>query len=348
VPGGDATQAAAAYAAGPVSRLVAWGERQPLLGWWFYLGLGLATYAWGVGVEWAAGTRPLGSMDVDLAIAAPYGPFGLALWTLGLRIAKRALVVFWPATGWPESDRPAWNERMSFERRGPELLALALGALGGIAALLSTPAGVLGPESSRGVVYAAYLPVFVFGYATTTAGALTAVRWLRLTARIHREAMAVDVFDREPIYAFSRLTVMAGLGYSVAAYYSLTVNGAFQVGNAASALFIGGTMLFAVLVFTVPMWGIHERLNREKEALIRDVERRTNALVTELYARVDAGEFESTGVITSALSGTQALRERIDRLSTWPWPPQVLRGFVSALVLPLVIFILTRYLGDLL
>jgi hypothetical protein len=36
------------------------------------------------------------------------------------------------------------------------------------------------------------------------------------------------------------------------------------------------------------------------------------------------------------------LRDRIQRLPRSPWPPQLLRGFVSALVLPLVIYILTR------
>jgi hypothetical protein len=43
-----------------------------------------------------------------------------------------------------------------------------------------------------------------------------------------------------------------------------------------------------------------------------------------------------------AMAGMTTLRDRIQRLPTWPWPPQLLRGFVSALVLPLVIFVLTR------
>jgi hypothetical protein len=33
------------------------------------------------------------------------------------------------------------------------------------------------------------------------------------------------------------------------------------------------------------------------------------------------------------------------RLPTWPWPPQLLRGFVSALLLPIVIFVLTRVIS---
>jgi hypothetical protein len=47
-------------------------------------------------------------------------------------------------------------------------------------------------------------------------------------------------------------------------------------------------------------------------------------------------------MINDALTGLGALRERIVRLPTWPWPPQIFRGFVSALLLPIVVFILTR------
>jgi hypothetical protein len=46
--------------------------------------------------------------------------------------------------------------------------------------------------------------------------------------------------------------------------------------------------------------------------------------------------------MSDALAGMTTLRDGIQRLPTWPWPPQLLRGFVSALILPLVIYVLTR------
>jgi hypothetical protein len=61
-----------------------------------------------------------------------------------------------------------------------------------------------------------------------------------------------------------------------------------------------------------------------------------------MYRRIDAGEFDGTKVMSDALAAVAPLRDRIQRLPTWPWPPQLLRGFVSALVLPLVIYVLTR------
>ena len=63
--------------------------------------------------------------------------------------------------------------------------------------------------------------------------------------------------------------------------------------------------------------------------------------------RIDAGAFGTTKEITETLAGVTLMRERVVRLPTWPWPPQVFRGFVSALLLPLAIFILTRVIADL-
>ena len=144
------------------------------------------------------------------------------------------------------------------------------------------------------------------------------------------------------MYAFSRLTVLTGLGYVLLGYYSLTVNGTFTAGNvlAVGALVI--SMVVGVLTFVVPLWGIHERLVDEKALLVRGVDARVGRIGTEMYRRIDAGEFDGSKVMSDALAGVTTLRDRILHLPTWPWPQQLLRGFVSALILPLVIYVLTR------
>jgi hypothetical protein len=323
-------------------------DRLPGAGWWLFVVFGIGLFAWGQAIEWAAGRMPVGTFDLDLAASVPYGPYTMLALALGRRVALRALDTFWPATGWPDDQRAGWRDRILVIGFWPETLALAIGAVGGVASLAGAPASILGPESERLPVYVAYLPSFLAGYSLLAVGVLYTLRWLGLVSTIHREATAVDVFDREPIYAFSRLTLLSGISFLIGAYYSLTANAAFQVGNATSLVFIGVTMTFAVIAFVVPMWGIHERLAREKEALLQDAERRTNLLAAELYARIDAGRFDSTEVVNTSLAGLVTLRERIERLPTWPWRPELLRGFVSALLLPLAVFILTRFISDLL
>jgi len=275
-------------------------------------------------------------------VLAIYGPSALGGLAFGVRFARHALTSFWPATGWPDAERGDWARRFTATPARYEWVALLVGGFGGLLALAAAPQSVLGPAAGRLVVYVAYLPAFLLGYALSLAGLLITVRWLRLIAQIHREARAIDPFDRAPLYAFSRVTAIIGLSYAAVAYYSFTVNGAFQAGNLPSLAFLATTMLFAIVAFVAPLWGIHNRLTREKDQLLLDVERRVTRVAAELYARIDAGDFAATAPLNATMSGLTTLRERVSRLPTWPWPPQLLGGFVSALLLPLVVYVLTR------
>ena len=79
-----------------------------------------------------------------------------------------------------------------------------------------------------------------------------------------------------------------------------------------------------------------------EERVTRDVEVRLTRLAEELYRRIDAGQFEATKIITDALAGAADVRKRIVDVPTWPWRPQLLSGFVSALLLPVAVYLLTR------
>lgn len=330
---------------GVVSRFLGWAYTLPWHGWWLFAVIGLGMLAWGQAILWATGEVPPGTIDPTLLALAVYGPYALAALAVGRTVAQRALTAFWPATGWPEGDRPTWTARFAGAPAAWEAVALLAGVIGGLAALAASPAIASSAEGSRLVIAGAYAPTYVLGYGLGAVGVVITMRWLSLVSRIHREAATIDPFDPGPIFAFSRLTVTSGLSYIVAIYYSFTVNAAAQAGNIPSLAFLASMGLFGAALFVVPLWGIHGRLVDEKEALTRDVERRLSVVASELYARIDAGDFASTAALNESLTGLTALRERVVRLPTWPWPPQLFRGFVSALLLPIVIFVLTRVIS---
>ncbi|HYL41113.1 MAG TPA: hypothetical protein VET90_07375, partial [Candidatus Binatus sp.] len=60
---------------------------------------------------------------------------------------------------------------------------------------------------------------------------------------------------------------------------------------------------------------------------------------------IDGGQFEATKVVSEAIAGVGAIRDRISRLPTWPWPPQLFRGFLSALLLPVIVYLTSRLIG---
>jgi len=327
---------------GAVSRFLDWADGLPGHGWWVFPTLAVLLFVWAHAIVWVTGRLPFGVVEPTITVGVLYGPFLLAMLAAANLVAKRSLVAFWPATGWPESERAAWAAAF-VNTPGPwGWVALAIGVPLAIGSFLSAPASSFGVGGDRLVLFVAYLPALVLGYAMAPAAFIHTVRQLRLVSRIHREATKIDPFDRGPVYAFSRLTVMTGLGYVLVGYYSLTVNGAFAAGNAVAVAALAASLAVGIGTFVLPLWGIHERLVDEKATLVRGVDDRVGRIGTEMYRRIDAGKFDESKVVSDALAGMTALRDRIQRLPTWPWPPQLLRGFVSALVLPIVIYVLTR------
>ncbi len=329
-------------AAGPVGRAVEWLAERPWRGALMVIGLYFLQVAWTHALLWAGDRVAAGTVDSSALVLAIYSPLSLGGLAIGVHIARRAVTSFWPATGWPDTERADWAGRFMATPARYEWAALLLGGVGGVLALAATPPSLLGPAEGRLLVYIAYAPAFLLGYSLSLVALLVTVGWLRLIAQIHREATAIDPFDRAPLYAFSRVTAIIGLSYAAVAYYSFTVNGAFQADNLPSLAFLAATMLFAIAAFVAPLWGIHDRLVREKDRLLVDVERRVTRLAAELYARIDADDFAATAPLNATMSGLITLRDRASRLPTWPWPPQLLGGFVSALLLPVVVYLLTR------
>jgi hypothetical protein len=331
---------------GAVSRFLAWTDGLPEHGWWVFPALAVLLFVWAHAILWATGRMPFGSVDIVIAVGIAYGPFMLGILAAANNVSRRSLAAFWPATGWPDADRAGWEAAFA-DTPGPwGWVALVIGTVVGLASFFTAPVSWLGHGTDRLILLVAYLPSLVLGYAMAPAAFVHTVRQLRLVARIHREAKKIDPFDRGPVYAFSRLTVLTGLGYVLVGYYTLTVNGVFAGGSLVTAGAIVFSIVVGIATFTIPLWGIHERLVDEKAILVREVDERVGRIGAEMYRRIDAGEFDGTKVVSDALAGVNTLRDRIQRLPTWPWPPQLLRGFVSALVLPLVIYVLTRLVSN--
>jgi hypothetical protein len=261
------------------------------------------------------------------------------------RWADRALAAFWPATGWPDSERAVWRARfLDSPARWDGVVIVASIAVAIVAFGSASPAALAGVD--RTIVFIAYIGPGVLGYICVLLGFAHSAHQLRLVARIHREATALDPFDRTSLYAFSSLTVRTGIAYVVGGYYTLVFNGAFQSGNVVGIAVLAGVFAIGTACFVLPLWGMHERLSHEKGTLMRGVERRASRLGEELYRRIDAGEFDTTKAVSDSIVGVTDLRKRVADIPTWPWRPQVLSGFLSALVLPVVIFLITKALAS--
>jgi hypothetical protein len=72
--------------------------------------------------------------------------------------------------------------------------------------------------------------------------------------------------------------------------------------------------------------------------------------MAESHKRLDEGHVESIGELNTALSGLEMQRNAIMAIPTWPWQPETVRLLITALALPLGLwiaqYVLQRALGS--
>lgn len=63
---------------------------------------------------------------------------------------------------------------------------------------------------------------------------------------------------------------------------------------------------------------------------------------------MDAVDLARGDALNKTLGSLLQQREVLAKLPTWPWSTGTIRGFGSALFLPILLFLVQRYLGQLL
>lgn len=178
-----------------------------------------------------------------------------------------------------------------------------------------------------------------------------AVRQIRTVSRLHEAAEGVDPFRPSPLYAFSRLTAQVGFVLIGFNSLGLVLNPVMFDSAAGLALYLPWLLAFtlvAVVVFVFPLLGMHRRLGAVKDRLQEAADGRMRDLIGELNEAIDARATDRVEALDRTISALRHERELLARLPTWPWSGGTIRGFGSALLLPLAVFLLQRLLAPLL
>jgi hypothetical protein len=332
-----------------IDRLIRGIANLPFGGWWIYALLLIGAGTWATVVRWATGAAPVGEVDLATVTWAFYLPYWLAMIHFLDKSAEQALVTFSPALGGSDAKLAFWRRELTSLPRRPVAAAALVGAVFGALLVAGTPPSIyllLTSSLLESQLLLGWLIVLSFtGFAIVlyhTWHQLKAVRG------IHAAAMEIDLFRSTPLFAFSRLTALTGIAYLLMLVYSLTVNGDFTKAAGPAVLQYLTSIVPAVACFVVPLMGMHGRLAAAKSELLAESDTRIEAVKTDLYRRIDRSELSGAGDFRDALEGLTLVRDLIVRLPTWPWSPQLLGGFVTALLLPIAIWFITRALGSVL
>jgi hypothetical protein len=100
----------------------------------------------------------------------------------------------------------------------------------------------------------------------------------------------------------------------------------------------------AVACFVLPLRGMHRRLAAEKDRALAEVASRFETVFARLHERVDQEVLTDADKFNLQITSLSAEREVLARVSTWPWEPATLTGFLTTLVLPVFLWVIQRVL----
>ncbi|HLC43241.1 MAG TPA: hypothetical protein VJO34_16650 [Methylomirabilota bacterium] len=258
-------------------------------------------------------------------------------------VARRSLNRFRPVLSVSELEL----ERLSYELttlpRGTARAVSLLGAGLAVVGLFVSPEEMLGPPGMPVVLSILGFAGALFGYALFALLFYHTLRQLRLVSLIHARAATVSLLRPQPLYAFSNLTSRTAVALVLLSYYIVAVSSGTSMGPATIGL-LGINLMLSVVLFALPLYGMHARLRDEKERMMGAVAARVEAVLTTLHRSLEDPAASNIDTINKGLASLLLERDLIAKSPTWPWTPGTLRAFASSVILPIVLFLLTLIL----
>lgn len=313
--------------------------------WWALILLVYVAIAGAVSaVLWIEGPRSANWLLVPI-IGSVYPPFGLFILLSVRRSAARALKRFQPALAGVDAARVAGFERRLTGMTNPRFgVSLLIGVA--VAALTGASGAPSGTESPSAAITIGTVVVAVdgaLGYGIGVVAVVFIISVLATIPDVHRAATTIDVRRPDPAHAFASVTALAGvLLLLLVTFSALTDPRTFET---VSLVLAGVVVMVAVVAFVAPLVGMRQRLEDQKEQLLGESLARIEAVEAELERAVEARELERIGPLTEALNAYYNRRDRIASASTLPWDTTTFRGFVTVLLVPIVIWFITSVLG---
>jgi len=296
---------------------------------------------------WLEGSLPPGSVDTLLIVYGLVPVYFLALSHYLNATARRALANYRPLLRVSDDEYAGLEYRLTKVPRRIGVLAVVLGVLIGAVNFIPNPAswGVEADASTLqtalGLVDTIILQIVTFYWIAQV------IRQARAIDRIHRLTPRIDLFRRDPIYAFSALTLRSALGLVLGIYAYLlgTVYLGLPAPNAIDrvTMSLGGAI--ALGIFVLPLWRMHRLLAEEKHLRLLEADERYSRLVGRFNRLLDKGRLADLDTTGKAIAALAAQRETLARISTWPWRPEALRSLLSTMAAPIVLYLISRLLG---
>lgn len=330
-----------------VDHLDDWIDSLPGPTWGYYLAVAVVLVLTNAIIKWTDGAYPPGVFHPFHVVVMVSG-----VWYMGLihyldRAACVAMDRFRPALHGPAARLAQMEYCLTTMPARNTLLVTAAGIVIGVLVFIASIRGVvLSPAalaftSPVAVWYEAGICIFL--NMAFLLCVYHTVHQLRTVNRIYTTSTRIDLFNMTPLYAFSLLSALtAGGGLMLMyAWVATEPDLADDKISLAAALVTG---VVALLTFLLPLLGIHRMLEAEKTEAQVAVAQRIKRCIDELHQRMDESFAAEVEAPIKIMAGLQQELAYLSKLPTWPWQPETVRGLVTAVFLPIVLWLSTRLL----
>lgn len=319
-------------------RIIAWIESLPFSNWGFYVLFFIAVGLAFTLLSWVLRINQPGRFFASYFLLGTWFVENLFINHFLVRIARGALDEFKPMIPTENARYQQTRYEITHIPGGAANIWFFAGALVGL--------GVVSYASDH-LDMALLLPRLFLqltagvGFALFLTAAFRAIHQLKIVRRLLREIPKFSLYDLSSIYALSLFPAKMILMNVV----YLWVNPAVLIfpGLFSDLNLLGFWVFFSLLpAFAIypSFHGIRRRLIREKDAMLKENSQHLEAASREIYLRMGSGQHSGMAELEKGVSALLAFRREIESVSTYPWKPDTMRWLSTAMVLPLVLWII--------
>lgn len=301
-------------------------------------------------VKWSVGAYPMGTFFPFHLVAMGTAVYGLGFLHLLDARAGRALDTLRPSLDLSDADVAEVRRRLTTMPELGVVLAMLVGAAYGAAQLapLVSPslAGFRYGPSGPLLVGELFVMVFVL-WGVVATFLYHAVRQVRIIDCLYQQHTQVDLFDARPLTSFSSYSALMAIGIVLMGYLWVAVypRDAGAVAYSLQVMIVVLLFIISALAFFRPIWSGHKHLARLKRERLQACHGALDCVGRDLRTAIAARDYRTGDAFHHTVAAMTSDLARVEKVSTWPWKAESVSPVLTAVLLPLIVWVVQQYVG---